>query len=142
VAESGRRKGLKIPRSLVAVRVQFSSRAPRIQGVYCYKMDPFLIRTYLKNNLSAHGCVVHGSKCIAHPAFSGTPLFNRLGAPDSRDFAKLNLLFLNPNLIFEIDSKFIISNDILLLILNLKSGIEILEKRIAGERKACLNVFF
>jgi hypothetical protein len=29
---SGRRKGLKIPRPLVAVRVQVSSRAPKNQG--------------------------------------------------------------------------------------------------------------
>jgi hypothetical protein len=40
----------------------------------------------------------NGSKCIAHPAFSPFHI------PDSRDFAKLNLLFLNPNLIFEIGS--------------------------------------
>jgi len=42
----------------------------------------------------------NGSTCIAHPAFSGTGAFSLFRAPDSRDFAKLNLL-LNPNLIIE-----------------------------------------
>ena len=45
-----------------------------------------------------------GSKCIAHPAKGRDSAFSPFRAPDSRDFAKLNLLFLNPNLIFEIGS--------------------------------------
>ena len=42
-------------------------------------------------------------KCIAHPAKGRDSAFSPFRAPDSRDFAKLNLL-LNPNLIFEIGS--------------------------------------
>jgi hypothetical protein len=57
VAESGRRKGLKIPRGLVPVRVQFSSRAPKNQGVYYYKIDPFFNRTYLKKVFWPNLCV-------------------------------------------------------------------------------------
>jgi len=45
-----------------------------------------------------------GSKCIAHPAKGRDSAFSPFRAPDSRDFAKLNLLFLNPNLISEIGS--------------------------------------
>ena len=47
-----------------------------------------------------------GSKCIAHPAKGRDSAFSPFRAPDSRDFAKLNLLFLNPNLIFEIGYSF------------------------------------
>ena len=46
----------------------------------------------------------NGSKCIAHPAKGRDSALSPFCAPDSREFAKLNLLFLNPNLIFEIGS--------------------------------------
>ena len=46
----------------------------------------------------------NGSKCIAHPAKGRDSGFSPFHAPDSRDFPKLNLLFLNPDLIFEIGS--------------------------------------
>jgi len=38
----------------------------------------------------------NGLKCIAHPAFSGTPLFHRFAPCPG---------IMNPNLIFEIGSK-------------------------------------
>jgi hypothetical protein len=52
-------------------------------------------RTYLKNNLSAHGSVTKRFKMLTYYVYAPS-LFR---APDSRDFAKLNLRFLNPNLI-------------------------------------------
>jgi len=61
-------------------------------------------RTYLKNNLSAHGSVVKRFKMYCSSRFQRDSAFSPFHAPDSRDFAKLNLLLLNPNLIFEIDS--------------------------------------
>ena len=62
------------------------------------------VRTYLKNNLSAHGGVVERFKMYCPSRFQRDSAFSPFHAPDSRDFAKLNLLFLNPNLIFEIGS--------------------------------------
>ena len=38
----------------------------------------------------------NGSKCIAHPARVRDSDFSPFRAPDSRDFAKLNLLFVEP----------------------------------------------
>jgi hypothetical protein len=38
--------------------------------------------------------------------------FSPFCAPDSRDFAKLNLLFLNPNLIFEIGSNYFLDKSV------------------------------
>jgi hypothetical protein len=55
--------------------------------------------TYLKNNLSVHGCVAKRLKMLTYSVYAP---FSPFRAPDSRDFAKLNLLFLNPHLIFEI----------------------------------------
>ena len=45
----------------------------------------------------------NASKCSS--GFQRDSAFSPFRSPDSRDFAKLKLLFLSPNLIFEIDSK-------------------------------------
>jgi hypothetical protein len=39
-------------------------------------MDPFFIRTHLKNNLSAHSCVVTRFKMLTYYVYA--PLFNRV----------------------------------------------------------------
>jgi hypothetical protein len=64
----------------------------------------FLNRSYLKKNLSAHGCVEKRFKMpIRHRSLADSA-FSPFRAPDSRDFAMLNLLLLNPNHSFEIGS--------------------------------------
>jgi len=52
----------------------------------------------------------NGSKC-SHTTCM-LRFFTILRAPDSRDFAKLNLLFLNPNLILEIGSIKIVKSNV------------------------------
>ena len=61
-----------------------------------------MVRTYLKNNLSAHGSVAKRFKMYCSSRFQRDSAFSPFHAPDSRDFAKLNLLVLSPNIIFEI----------------------------------------
>jgi hypothetical protein len=47
----------------------------------------------------------NGSKCIAHPAFSGTSLFHRFTLPILGISQSSTCFWLNPYLIFEIGSK-------------------------------------
>ena len=61
-------------------------------------------RSYLKNNPSAHGSVAKRLKMYCSSRFQRDSAFSPLHDLDSRDFAKLNLPFLNPNLISEIAS--------------------------------------
>ena len=49
----------------------------------------------------------NGLKCIAHPAFSGTPLFNHFTLPILGISQSSTFFSLNPNLIFEIGSIFV-----------------------------------
>ena len=64
-------------------------------------------RTYLKNNLSVHDSVAKRLKMYCSSCFQRDSSFLLFHAPVSRDFAKLNLLFLCPNLIVEIGSSFL-----------------------------------
>jgi len=63
-----------------------------------------LIRTYLKNNLNAHGGIMKRFKMLIRYRSLADPAFSPLHAPECRDFATFNLL-LTPNLIFEIGFK-------------------------------------
>jgi hypothetical protein len=67
----------------------------------CKGLELFTI-PYLKNNLSVHGRVAKRFKMYCSSRFQRDSAFSPFHAPDSRAFAKLNLLFQNPNLIFEI----------------------------------------
>jgi len=53
-------------------------------------------RTYLKNNLSAHGSVAKCFKMLIRQRSLADSAFPPVRAHDSRDFAKLNLLFVEP----------------------------------------------
>ena len=61
-----------------------------------HDISGIIIRTYLKNNLSSHGSVAKRFKMYCSSRFQRDSSFLPFHAPDSRDFAKLNLLFVEP----------------------------------------------
>jgi hypothetical protein len=58
--------------------------------------------TYLKNNLSAHGCVAKRFKMLTYYVYA--PLFHRFAPPIIWISQSPTCLLLNPNLIFQIGS--------------------------------------
>jgi hypothetical protein len=60
------------------------------------------IRTYLKNNLSAHGSVAKQFKMLTYYMYA--PLFHRFAPPILGISQSSTCFLVNPNLIFEIGS--------------------------------------